>query len=104
MFYPSGDGKFKASAPSVEDAGEDNDSLTFNEFCDKFNVAIDWTKVRSFQVIDTPDIEDGTGSSNVQRMPMFVRALQEKCMGMPSVVEVAAAAVDGQRRVQPRVN
>ena len=47
-------------------------------------------------------------------MPMFVRALQEKCMGMPSVVEVAAAAiaaaaaaaaaVDGQRRVQPRVN
>ena len=78
LFYPSGDGKFKASAPSVEDAGKDNDTLTLNEFCDKFNVAIDWTKVHSFQVIDTPDIVDGAGSSifNVYRMPTFVRALQ----------------------------
>ena len=67
----------------------------------------------SFQVIYTTNIEDGTRSSNVQRMPTFVRALQEKCMGMPSVVEVAAvaiaaaaaavAAVDGHCRVQPRV-
>ena len=69
--------------------------------------------MRSFQVIYTPNIEDGTGSSIFNVYATFMRALQEKCMGMPSVVEVAAAAiaaaaaaaaVDGQRRVQPRVN